>query len=519
MESEKKSKLTRSDIKEIINDVEAKFPVDKWIIDGIHIWPVIRIQLYEDLSYKLFSLESPDYLTRTTFINRMIRILEIIKGLSKFMFAYIWDHKKNGKVEKVDAVFLRHGIHFTKVNNYWYDRFCDPFIDYLKSKNLTSLSLTPLHGYFIPRYNSSMFIQPILDYIKIIYRFILKISHTESEQLLNFSDFLDYLEFKNYNTQKITLQLIRRRVFIIRLIADFFKKLLEKSKPSLGFLVSYYETTGFAYNLACREFGIPSIDIQHGVQGELHLAYGSWSNVPEKGYELLPSLFWCWSDFEANAIQKWCKKVFKWHKQIVGGNLWLNQWVDGNSKFVKHYDTLISKLKEPNKNCKHILFTQNEPIESENFKNTFYVIKNSPPFWFWWIRIHPGQLKIKSKVKKMLNENKISNYNIDYATDLPLYAILRNIDIHLTCSSSTVTEAEIFGIPSVLASKYGNGLFPRQIYSGRAISAFAPEDIINAINHQLKILDELKQNKEKYQIQKEDKLEYLMKLIKQNKKA
>ena len=60
MESEKKSKLTRSDIKEIINDVEAKFPVDKWIIDGIHIWPVIRIQLYEDLSYKLFSLESPD---------------------------------------------------------------------------------------------------------------------------------------------------------------------------------------------------------------------------------------------------------------------------------------------------------------------------------------------------------------------------------------------------------------------------------------------------------------------------
>lgn len=518
MESKDKKKLTRSDIKELINDIEGEFPVDKWTMNGIHIWPIIRICLSMNLA-KLYVIESPDYLIRKTFFNRITKILEILRGLSKFIFAYLVDYKKNEKLEMADIVFLSDGVSFTKLNNKWYEKFCDPFIDYFENKNISCLLLVSLHEYFVPRYHSSIFIQPYLEYIKIKSRFIVKLTNYWNKKLPNFSDFLVYLESKDFKIPKITLPIIKGEIIKIRLIANFFKKIFEKSKPSLGFVVSYYGTAGYAFNLACRELGVPSIDIQHGVQGDLHLAYGSWYKVPKTGYELLPSFFWCWSDFEAKAIRKWSEKVSKWHKPIVGGNLLLNRWLYYDSDFIKHYDQLILKLKKTYNHCKHIIFTQSGGITAKYFKNILYVVKNSPDSWFWWIRIHPCELKIKPKLKKLLQENKISNYNVDYATELPLYALLRNIDIHVTCFSSTVIEAEMFGVPSVIISDHGNKLFPIQISSGWAMSAYTPEDIINTISYQLERKDMLKHSRKKQQKQYHDKLESLVSLIRQNKKV
>ena len=87
-----------------------------------------------------------------------------------------------------------------------------------------------------------------------------------------------------------------------------------------------------AFNLSCRRFGIPSIDIQHGVQGDYNAGYGRWLRVPVAGYELLPSIFWCWSKDEADSIEKWSQKVQASHKAIVGGNLFLDLWRVSGSK-------------------------------------------------------------------------------------------------------------------------------------------------------------------------------------------
>jgi len=514
MKSKDKKKLNRTDIKEIINYIEGEFPVDKWIINGIHIWPIIRIRFflyYNDLNKASLS----DYVSRETFTNRIIKRLQILKGLSEFVFAYLADCKKNKRLNKADVVFLDYFGIFIKVNNYWYNKFCGPFIDYFNKRGISCFLMTAQHKYFIPRYHQSMYIQPYLEYIIKKARFILELKHSWDEKLPKFFDFLDYLESKNLSIQNITLPLMRKEIIRIRLMADFFRKLLTKIKPSFVFTVCYDNLVGFAFNLASRDIGIPSVEIQHGLQPELHLSYSSWSNVPEKGYELLPSLFWCWSDFEAKIILKWCKGVSKWHKPIIGGNLWLDQWLCSSSKFVKRYDEIVLKLKESKKNCKHILFTQNIPgVENKVLKNILCVIKNSPPSWFWWIRIHPRQLKNKPKFKKILQENKILNCNIDSATDLPLYALLRNIDIHVTYSSSTVIEAEIFGVPSVITSSQGGKSFPEQISSGWATCANTPEDIIKAIKNQLERKNIINKNQKKRHIQQNEALEYLLKLVK-----
>lgn len=519
MEPKNKIKLTRSDIKEIINDIEGKFPVDKWVINGIHIWPVIRIRLFADL-VRLNVGNSPDYPTMATYTRGIIQISEVLKGFVKFVFAYLADYKRNKKLEVVDTVFLSGSVSsFIKINNKWYEKCCEPFIDYFKNRNLSFLLLTPSHKYYIPRHCSSIFVQLYLDYMKIKSRFILKLTRSWDEKLPNFLNFLDYLRFKNFNIRKITLPIIRREIVAIRLSGDFFKKILEKSKPSLGFVVCYYVTRGYAFNLACRELGIHSIEIQHGVQGDLHMAYGSWYKVPKTGYELLPSLFWCWSDFEAKAIQKWSEKVSKWHRPIIGGNLFLNQWLYSSSDFIKYYDQLILKFKKSYKHCKHIIFTQSGGIQSEYFMNMLHVIKNSPDSWYWWIRIHPGELELKSKMRRLLKEKNITNCNVDYATDLPLYALFRHMDILITFFSTTVIEAEKFGIPSVITHQIGAECFSDQISSGWAMLAFIPKDIITAINHQLERKGVLKHSRKKQKKQYNDKLESLVSLIKQDKRA
>ena len=44
---------------------------------------------------------------------------------------------------------------------------------------------------------------------------------------------------------------------------------------------------------------------------------------------------------------------------------------------------------------------------------------------------------------------------LELPSTLPLYALLRAADVHVTYSSSTVVEAEAFGIGSVLLGRYG----------------------------------------------------------------
>lgn len=485
MDAKGNLKMTIKDIVEIINGIEEKFPVDKWVINKIHIWPIIRINLFVKFSYA-YVVDYPINSKKKCFVNVMHRALRLSLSFSKYFFAYLLDYKKNMKPKKCDAIFLSDGVSFNRVKNYWFDKFCDPFIEYFSKNDISSFLMTSSSHYLIPRFNPSKFIQPYLYLYGIMSKVFSRLIHAEDEQLPDFSIFCKLLESKYSDAGRIDLKIIREEVFKIRMVADFFKKIMRKTEPRVGFVVSYYGIEGFAFDLACRELGIPSVDIQHGIQGDLNLAYCRWHKIPDAGYELLPSIFWCWSDFEANAIKK-CMGAFSHrHKPIVGGNLWLNQWLNGNFCFIKHCDRIITEVKETYKHSKHILFTQGMGIKSEYFENMLKVIGNSPDTWFWWIRIHPCELKIKPELKKILRGIGILNYDIDHATELPLYALLRHMDIHVTILSSSVSEAESFGVPSVVTHPVLNECYGGQASSEIVTFAYTPEDILQGIGDQLK---------------------------------
>jgi sugar phosphate isomerase/epimerase len=80
----------------------------------------------------------------------------------------------------------------------------------------------------------------------------------------------------------------------------------------------------------------------------------------------------------------------------------------------------------------------------------FDLIRESPSAWRWWLRLHPCRLHEREEIRSVLTERGLHNVLLDQATDLPLYALLRHMDVHLTEWSSVLLEAESFGVPSVV---------------------------------------------------------------------
>ena len=468
---------------DILNEVEGRFPVSEWVINGIHIWPLVRLELATDLTNASMyptlyhSVKSVSKARRLTTL-----FLREASGLLRFCYACLKDFSKNATPRRAEVVFLSDGISFSYLIDSWYEKWCDPLISKLSEDNIPVFLITPSHHYFIPRRTSSMFIQPSLDRVR-AKALLFSNRGSGEEGLDSFEEFIDFVDSRDLAISLPHFRKIKNEFILVEKYAKFFEQVLTEIKPRSAFLVSYYNIAGMAFNLACRKMGVISVDIQHGLQGDLHWAYGRWNNVPEAGYELLPRFFWVWGDFEAEAIRRWSSKLSPWHQPIVGGNLFLDLWRSSESEIVKYYDNKIGTAKRNKNHLIHVLYTVGYE-ENEKLATIFNTMRQTESLCYWWLRVHPGKLKEREVFKKLVLENRIVNKEIDLATDLPLYALLRQMDLHFTFYSSSVLEAKDLGVPSVVAGDYGKELFSDQISSGWAFPADTPEEIISGIKTQ-----------------------------------
>ena len=467
---------------DIVNDIEEKFPVDEWIINDIHVWPLIRAQLVSQMDFflnkKLVHRSRPGL----TALRNIRRTFDITASFVKYLYAFISDRKCNDKIvgRNIDALFLTHCTNRVLVNKYYYNKMVDPIIDRLDEQQFRNivLEITWNGQYYIPRYKSSKYIQPYLDYLLFKNKIPLIKKSFGNSQLSRFNDFVKYLDGLNLRLIIPDIRSIKKVVAIISDIASFFKKIIIQTSPAVGLSTQYYGWDGMALNLACREAGIISVDIQHGIQNDLHWAYGRWMRVPEKGYELLPEIFWCWSETEAEVIKKWNKKVKKYHRPIVVGDLCLNKWLNGDSDIVRNYDVKVFDIQQKHIKSIQILYTmQDETIPPLILE----AIRESSDFCFWWIRCHPTLIDKRPKIHRSLGDFGLNNSNIEEASTWPLYALLRHMDIHITGWSTTVIEASAFNVPSILIHELGSEFFAEQIDNGMALYAYNSQEVVDAI--------------------------------------
>ena len=465
------------EVMDLINEMEERYPVDHWTIGGIHIWPVIRISLAMQLIRQNISKEIiPD----RSIINKANDYSKRIAKLVKMIyFNYSQGHKKI-QSSKVDYLFMGDQVSRIWLNDTWYDRFCDPFIEYFNNIGKKCIHMEARYNPKIPSYKATWYLQPRLDFIRLV-SLLRKSYDIHSINLNNYDLFVNELH-KAFPELDDIIHAVPKHMGFIAGFSRYFEKLLSMIKPEAVFIVEYYNISAMSLVLTCRRLNIPTVDIQHGVQGDLHVAYGRWQKIPKYGFNVLPEYFWVWNESEANAINNWrLRNKIDTHKPFIGGNVWLEMWKSEETALVKKYNDTFNKSLNRKKEL-IILFTLQPLTLHEKYPEWIVnAIRNSPRDWIWLIRLHPGMLAERQKVKEYFMRNGNAIVEIDIATDYPLPIILRNTDVHITNFSSTVIEAQDFGIYSVVVDHEGEEYFKHEIETGWVISAHNENDLIEAI--------------------------------------
>ena len=491
---------------EFINSIEDNFPVDKWTINSVHVWPLIRIN-GNWMNEKEASDQTGKYNHTNQMFNHASYFASKIYSQINFLRAYLKDSSKNRRIEdNFDAIFVSKTTQRRFfLNSGWYDVSCDPFIDYFESKgrHCFVLEFAPFSKYVIPRYRATRFVQASFDLIPIISKYKSRgknIGNLEGysrlQKFLKNRGLSDYFPSKNY---------LIKTTALINTYKRFYLKVFSKVKPKIGFFVCYYGTKGMAFNLACREFGIPSVDIQHGVAGEFHRAYGKWNSIPRNGFELLPTFFWCWSEVEAESINKWRLKESGCHIPIVGGDLGLKKWLSENTAFSK-YKEKAQEIIHPDKIN---LLVTHQGIKLPKW--FIEIIKCAPPNYKWFIRLHPQPKRSMRNIDDIMTAEKNENVDIENATELPLMALLERIDIHVTLWSSTVLEAKQFDVPSIVIHENGKDFFKNEIENGDVKMALSRTQFMAHVRELMKNAPE--NSPIPFQNHSEKALQHLLKII------
>lgn len=455
---------TSATLIDLLAAAEAREPVRDWRVGGIRVWTMLRIRWF-------FAIWSEQYCAEAPARGRALRMLKhaasVLGARVRCAFARLRDRSGEAALDRTcDALFFSDGVSFVNVGGRHYDRFCDPLIELLQARGLRCTLLTAGHRFLTPRHTPSHFVQPALDFAH-LRGAPLGRKLAATVELPGIAPVRDTLAKVGVDHPSLDPRRMAVDVGRVIEVSRTLGRLLDQLKPKLAFVVSFYNLDGMALALACRERRIPLVDIQHGVQGELHPAYGRLPPVPAEGYELVPSRFWVWSDEEAQAIAQWAGGG-RQHSALIGGNVWLDRWLAGEGQMARDADTQVRALCGRASGKRVLVTLQWGLSEAEQLAPLMELIGTSGEEFVFWIRLHPVMLPERATIEARFAQFPRARVVVAEATDLPLYALLRHADVHLTHSSSTVIEAQLFGVRSVVMSRYGAEIYPRQIADGVA---------------------------------------------------
>lgn len=461
-----------AEVFDAINALERRFPVALWRADDIALWPSYRFRLYGDAINR--TLQNSPITSKTSRFTAIVN--RAARALFRVPLAGWRDRRNNAEIEPgMNAVFFSDGVSFARMGDRWFDRVMDPLMLGLEQRGYRSLKLTPLSDAHIPRYVSSRFVQPTLDRIKLTAS-----PRDVSLTLPQFEAFFAAAD-ELFGGIARSASWLRLQAARLQALATWFGEVLRQTGCSHAFVNTYYSLEGQAFVLAARRLRLRSIDVQHGIQGPHHVAYGRWSMFPVEGYSTLPDEFWVWGHDEAATINSWRGQCAT-HLPRITGNFWLQRWRNERDPIVARYVEEARKLRSVDSNKTHVLvcLTWGVP-EGETTKLLDAAKLCGPSTIFWW-RLHPVFAHRSAEFARVVASHGLDSSQVEQATNLPLFALLRAADVTLAHSSTTIREAAEFGVPSIVTSDYGAELHADLVQRGFVIHATEPRSIADGVD-------------------------------------
>ena len=443
---------SRVEIKDFIVSLESKYPVNSWKFNGIHLWPILRIDIFFFLLSKSNS-DSPANVLKQPRVLKEISLVKLLtiqlKYFIKFIVSNLWIFYK---IKRVENIFVSADSHRAKFKNKDFNKFFDSLIE-LDEKYKNSFFLEYGNSKYDNLYNSHKVFN-VFKYVRYYISFKKradKISF-EIDGLASFFEDLKKDKLLNDVQFPFNLETIQLKLKDFSLRVKFFTNILKNSRPKRVYILCYYSFDAMAIVTAANLLGIKTIEMQHGPQVDEHLCYGSWSNIPDLGYSVLPSVYWCWDYFSSKAIDRWSSKNVL-YDYFVGGHPWINFLKKQNIEY-NLSDYIVYTL-QPRLDILEDTF-------SEKIIKTIKKTKEK-----WVIRLHPRQGVSILYIEELLKQKGIMDKVIlRDVSEYPLPIVISNAKVHVTHSSGSTLEALSYNIPCLVINKIGFDYYKDLIKTG-----------------------------------------------------
>ncbi|PRX43502.1 hypothetical protein [Salegentibacter salegens] len=435
-----------------------EYPVETWIIGGINIWPILKKSIFFTI---LVENGGKNQQISPIYIRAYKKIKKLIKA---------WIYVKRLKLEKANFLFSSSYQQRIFYKDREFNRFIEPLMDYLEEQGEKSYLLE------YPEVKKERAYRPerIVDIQCMLALYSSSKNKNkyveELKQLARFDEFLENVYVKTNLDAGYNKNRLIRIILSIKSWEKVYTKIIKLTNPRYVLGLVYYSDAIYGLNLAARKLGVTSIDLQHGGMGKAHPAY-FFNKIPAEGYNLLPDIFWVWSDSDYKNINNWAKKTP--HNVLLGGNPWIG--LLGKKE---------NNKKSINKKRPVILFTL-QPINDIIPSYLYKIIAETTEEFEWWLRFHPrmtGEEK-KGVLDKLSNFGILDSITFDYSSKAPLPVVLRECDLHISFSSGSITEAAIMHRFSLILSETGINFYENLIEEGWAFPCIErdPQIIKNKI--------------------------------------
>jgi hypothetical protein len=471
--------MKRTDIVRLLSEFEVSHPVETWKAYDWHVWPLLRLStgwhLYNskaDTKRKIEPRRDESTLGEKL-KERMARVKRYICSVRADARALKTDTDMHVRPDRPE-----HPVVILTVSNRrilrggrWYDIFSDPLSERLDSRGV-KYSTWELGMPNTPRYRPSALISTQLDRALASGRYREPLAKPEW-----FDTFAPWAE--EYMPGFARWEDLRHSLETFHSTSKIYEDWMRRGKAQLMIAVCWYSLRVMAASVACRRAGVISVDLQHGLQDAGHYSYSGWDASPEGGYEMMPHYFWAWGRDNVHFLEE-CNGAFRKYSRVrAGGNLWLNMWRNKSSNvFIDESERVAQGTKSFRK---RIVVTLQSTIL--DFDYLVRAISESPADWCWLVRLHPMMREKTVELKRLFESTGHAGVCFDLANDAPLYALLRNADVHATSYSTSAMEALAFGVPTVITHENGLEAYGRYIEDGVMRYGGGSESIVEAIRN------------------------------------
>lgn len=470
--------MLAADVIEALARLERDSPVATWRVGELHVWPIVRTQLGMSL---LTSGEPRAPVSRRPLARYAREVWSTVDAVA----ARARDRSGNARLAPADALFLTVPSNRQRLDATAFDKFFDPLARVAAERGLATLALEyapPGSVHAIPRHSPSVLIKPrvFLDQVRVAIERL-----PDADLALDgYEDFRARVATTCAGANALSVPVLRRQVLAIERVARFFDGCLARVRPRVAFLTSYYNFVGMGLCLAARRRGIVAVDVQHGVMWG-NPAHDRWGAFHAGGYELLPRVFWCWSDDDADVVRAWAGAAGGAHRAVVGGHPLFAHWSDD----VPEARAALGRARALRGAGPNVLVSLSyESGFTERIERT---LRAAPAEFTFWVRMHPRTAEARRDIVARCRALGPARVEVEAPSQLPLPALLRAADAHLTLHSTVVEEAAMLGVPSVVIDARARYNYARVLASGWAAYADTPEAAIVAVRAQIERAPEL----------------------------